>query len=219
MLKSILTTPVTFVPLLICILSGLVLGLATALLFRWRHTVSSGLCLTVTLLPAIVCVIIMLVNGSIGAGLGVAGAFSLIRFRSTQGSARELAAVFTAVGIGLALGMGYVGIAVLLFLAVALAVILLTLFRFGEKTTCRQLRITIPEDLDYNGLFDDVFAKYNVHAELRQVRTSAMGTLFDLTYDITLPSASVPKAFMDELRVLNGNLHLSVGVIPEQTQL
>ena len=154
----------------------------------------------------------MMVNGNIGAGLGVAGAFSLIRFRSAPGTARELSGLFTGTAIGLACGMGYVGIAALFFLIVAVTVLTLTLLRFGETSrSFRHLKVTIPENLDYDGLFDDLFEKYTTSHELVRVKTTNMGTLYELTYDINLRGGDVSKEFMDELRCRNGNLNIICG--------
>ena len=197
---------------LICLLGALVLGLLTALVFSFRTEHSGNLPFALVLIPPIVTLVIMMVNGNIGAGLGVAGAFSLIRFRSAPGTARELSGLFTGTAIGLACGMGYVGIAVLFFLVVALTVIALTLLRFGEKSrSYRHLRITIPENLDYDGLFDDLFEKYTVDHELHKVKTTNMGTLYELTYNIHIKGGDVPKEFLDELRCRNGNLNIICG--------
>ena len=197
---------------LICLLGALVLGLLTALVFSFRTEHSGNLPFALVLIPPIVTLVIMMVNGNIGAGLGVAGAFSLIRFRSAPGTARELSGLFTGTAIGLACGMGYVGIAALFFLVVALTVIALTLLRFGEKSrSYRHLRITIPENLDYDGLFDDLFEKHTVDHELHKVKTTNMGTLYELTYNIHIKGGDVPKEFLDELRCRNGNLNIICG--------
>jgi len=197
---------------LICLVASLILGLLTALVFSFRSEHSGNLPFALVLVPPIVTLVIMMVNGNIGAGLGVAGAFSLIRFRSAPGTARELSGLFTGTAIGLACGMGYVGIAALFFLIVAVTVLALTLLRFGETSrSFRQLKITIPENLDYDGLFDDIFEKYTTSHDLVRVKTTNMGTLYELTYHINLRGADVSKAFMDELRCRNGNLNIICG--------
>ena len=197
---------------LICLLGALVLGVLTALVFSFRTEHSGNLPFALVLLPPIVTLVIMMVNGNIGAGLGVAGAFSLIRFRSAPGTARELSGLFTGTAIGLACGMGYVGIAALFFLVVAVTVIVLTLLRFGEKSrSYRHLRITIPENLDYDGIFDDLFEKYTTDHELHKVKTTNMGTLYELSYNIHIKGGDVPKEFLDELRCRNGNLNIICG--------
>ena len=197
---------------LLCLLSALVLGVLTALVFSFRSEHSGNLPFALVLVPPIVTLVIMMVNGNIGAGLGVAGAFSLIRFRSAPGTARELSGLFTGTAIGLACGMGYVGIAALFFLIVAVTVLTLTLLRFGETSrSFRHLKVTIPENLDYDGLFDDLFEKYTTSHELVRVKTTNMGTLYELTYDINLRGGDVSKEFMDELRCRNGNLNIICG--------
>ena len=212
MFNSVIPAAMTVSSFVICLLSALVLGVLCALVFSFRSKHSGNLPFALVLVPPIVTLVIMMVNGNIGAGLGVAGAFSLIRFRSTPGTARELSGLFTGTAIGLACGMGYVGIAALFFLVVALTVILLTLIRFGETSrSYRHLRITIPENLDYDGLFDDIFDEYTTSHELSKVKTTNMGTLYELTYEIHIKGTDVSKDFIDELRCRNGNLNIVCG--------
>ena len=154
----------------------------------------------------------MLVNGNLGTGVAIAGAFGLVRFRSAPGTAREISGVFLSMALGLATGMGYVGLAVVAFVILAAALALLTAVNFGQRSESeRVLKITIPENLDYEGLFDDLFAQYTLSHTLTRVKTSNMGTLYDLEYHITLPSETVPKAFLDDLRCRNGNLNITCG--------
>ena len=212
MFNCVIPAVMTVSAFLTCLLSALVLGLLTALVFSFRCEHSSNLPFALILVPPIVTLVIMMVNGNIGAGLGVAGAFSLIRFRSAPGTARELSGLFTGTAIGLTCGMGYVGIAALFFVVVAITVIVLTLMRFGETSrSYRHLRITIPENLDYDGLFDDIFEKYTTDHELHKVKTTNMGTLYELSYNIHIKGTDVSKAFMDELRCRNGNLNIICG--------
>ena len=210
MLNSILGTELTLTSFLICTGVSLLLGVGTALVAGYRSRSTQSLAITLAILPAVVQAVIMLVNGSIGAGIAVAGAFSLVRFRSAPGTAREIAAIFLAMAIGLATGMGYVGLAVLLFLILAGAMLALTVLRFGQKEDAgRILKITIPEDLDYDGLFDDLFEHYTTAHTLEKVKTTNMGTLYELRYRITLRQEPVPKVFLDELRCRNGNLNIT----------
>ena len=210
MLNSILGTELTLTSFLICMGVSLLLGVGTALVAGYRSRSTQSLAVTLAILPAVVQAVIMLVNGSIGAGIAVAGAFSLVRFRSAPGTAREIAAIFLAMAIGLATGMGYVGLAVLLFLILAGAMLALTAMRFGQKEDAgRILKITIPEDLDYDGLFDDLFERYTTAHTLEKVKTTNMGTLYELRYRITLRQEPVPKVFLDELRCRNGNLNIT----------
>ena len=212
MLNSILGTELTLTSFLICTGVSLLLGVGTALVAGYRSRSTQSLAITLAILPAVVQAVIMLVNGSIGAGIAVAGAFSLVRFRSAPGTAREIAAIFLAMAIGLATGMGYVGLAVLLFLILAGAMLALTVLRFGQKEDAgRILKITIPEDLDYDGLFDDLFERYTTAHTLEKVKTTNMGSLYELTYRVELDGGAIPKAFLDELRCRNGNLTILCG--------
>lgn len=210
MLNSILGIEITLSSFLICTGVSLLLGIGIALVAGYRSRSTQSLAVTLAILPAVVQAVIMLVNGSIGAGIAVAGAFSLVRFRSAPGTAREIAAIFLAMAIGLATGMGYVGLAALLFLILAGAMLALTVLRFGQKEDAgRILKITIPEDLDYDGLFDDLFERYTTAHALEKVKTTNMGTLYELRYRITLRQEPVPKVFLDELRCRNGNLNIT----------
>ena len=213
MLNSIiLTTEITVPAFLICTAVSLALGLGCALLCMFRQRCSQSYALTLAVLPAMVQVVIMLVNGNIGTGVAVAGAFSLVRFRSANGSAREIGMIFLAMAMGLATGMGYVVLAGIFFLITALFMLALTAVNFGAgRDSERELKITIPENLDYDGLFDDLFVRYTASHSLERVKTSNMGTLYELTYQITLRNEHQTKAFMDELRTRNGNLNIVCG--------
>ena len=154
----------------------------------------------------------MLVNGNVGTGVAVAGAFSLVRFRSIPGTAKEISMLFLAMGTGLITGMGYIGYSFLFALILGLAFILFTRLGLVRMKPCREkiLRITIPEDLDYNELFDDLFEKYTTHSDTISVKTSNMGSMFKLTYNITLKDPANEKEFIDALRCRNGNLEISI---------
>ncbi len=209
-LSSIIDSTVTLKTFLIYTAVSLVLGILTALLYLHRNKCSQSFAVTLAMLPTVVEAVIMLVNGNIGAGVAVAGAFSLVRFRSAPGTAKEISALFLAMTIGLATGMGYVTLAVVLFVIIAALMLLLGAVKFGENdSSLRTLKITIPENLDYDGIFDDLFAKYTNSAELEKVKTSNMGTLFDLQYTIALKGKEIPKEFIDEIRIRNGNLNIT----------
>lgn len=205
MLNSILGSELTLVSFLICTAVSLLLGVGTALVSMYRSRTTQSFAVTLAILPAVVQLVIMLVNGNLGAGVAVAGAFGLVRFRSAPGTAKEIGALFLAMAIGLATGMGYVWLAVMAF-AIVSAV------NFGGADEHeRVLKITIPESLDYDGLFDDLFEKYTKSCVLERVKTSNMGTLYELTYRVTLPDDHAPKAFLDDLRCRNGNLNITCG--------
>lgn len=208
--SSIIGTQITLATFLICTAVSLVLGVLTALVYKHKNHCSQSFAITLAVLPAIVQVVIMLVNGNIGAGVAVAGAFSLVRFRSAPGTAKEIGAIFLAMAIGLATGMGYVTLAVLFFAIIGGFMLILNLIKFGDgDENERTLKITIPENLDYDGIFDDLFTQYTKKASLEKVKTTNMGTLYELQYNIILKSAEIPKQFIDELRCRNGNLNIT----------
>lgn len=212
MLESVIGTSITLESFLLCTAVSLVLGIGLALVAGYKEKISSSFAITLALLPAVVQLVIMLVNGNIGTGVAVAGAFGLVRFRSAPGTAREIGVIFLAMALGLATGMGLLGLAVLAFVLLSAALLLLTAVGFGQKkSTARVLKITIPENLNYDGLFDDVFAEYTSGCTLTRVKTSNMGTLYELEYAVTLPGDTVPKAFLDALRCRNGNLNITCG--------
>lgn len=195
--------------LLLCTACSLLLGLAAAHAYMYKSAYSKSLAVTLVTMPATVQVIIMLVNGNIGAGVAVAGAFSLVRFRSIPGSARDIGFLFFAMALGFVTGMGYLFYAFVFMLLIGGAGMLLTLVNFGgENAQNYVLRVTLPENLNYNGLFDDIFAKYTDGAELNKVKTTNMGSLYELTYIARLKTDAAQKAFIDELRCRNGNLSI-----------
>ena len=219
MLNSITSAGMTTWTFLLCILLAVVLGIGTAIVFSFMARNSASMALTLSIMPAAIAIVIMMVNGNVGAGVAVAGAFTLVRFRSVPGTAREIAAIFMDMAVGLACGMGHIWIAILFFVIMAVLVIALTLFGFGERSGNQQLKITIPENLDYNDLFDDLFKKYTSSWELVRVRTTNMGTLYELCYDVVLKDEKKTKAFMDEIRCRNGNLNITLGRPVEGTTL
>ena len=220
MFTSIIGTQITIESFLVCTAVSLVLGVGVALLGRFKNRATRSLSLTLALLPAVVEVVIMLVNGNIGAGLAVAGTFGLVRFRSTQGTAREIVLLFFAVALGLATGMGYVVLAILFFAIVALALLVLSLTPLAAaEEKDRLLRIQIPESLDYDSLFDDLFSQYTARSELLGVKTTNLGTIYELQYDIRLKSPRIPKEFLDAIRCRNGNLNVICGKFPEEKVL
>lgn len=212
MFNSVIESSITLQGFMISILCAMVLGLLTSLMFTHftRHT--GSLAITLAVLPPIVTLVIMMINGNVGAGLAVAGAFALVRFRSLPGTAKEVCGIFLSVSIGLACGMGYVGVALLYFVMMSLFIIVLETCRFGQgRLAERQLKITIPEDLDYEEIFDDLLEKYTVRWELVRVHTTNMGTLYELTYEVLMRDKTESREFINELRCRNGNLSISLG--------
>ena len=221
LLSNIFSGSLTLENYLLSLLLSLALGFLIALVFMYRNRTSRSMVTTLVLLPAAVQTVILLVNGNLGIGIAVAGAFSLVRFRSIPGSAREIAALFIAMTVGLAAGTGYLLAAVLFTILMSLAMLLLAKLRFGEpKEGIRELKITVPEGLDYETIFDDLLGKYTKESELTRVRTTNMGSLFELTYRVTMASNST-RDFLDNLRTRNGNLNitLSRGFAPKEEQL
>lgn len=200
--------PVDF---LLCVGTALAIGAFLAFIYTVKTKYTKSFVVTMALLPAIVCVVIMMVNGNIGAGVAVAGAFSLVRFRSVPGTAREIGAIFLAMGTGLVCGMGYLGFAVLFAIILGLAMLIYTLAGFGKQSDrTRLLRITIPEELNYTEVFSDIFQKYTSSYKLIQAKTTNLGSMFKLRYEIVLKNVSDEKALIDDIRVRNGNLEVAV---------
>ena len=199
--------------LLICIAASLLLGLLVAAIHMIRNVYTKNFVITLAVLPILVQSVIMLVNGNLGTGVAILGAFSLIRFRSVPGGSREITSVFWSMGIGLATGMGYVGYVVIFSIIVALFLTLLYTVPFGDRqaTSERELKVTIPEDLDYPQLFDDLFEKYTHSAKLTSVRSTTMGSLYELRYQLLLKDQAQEKQIIDEVRVRNGNLPVVLG--------
>lgn len=200
--------PVAF---FICMVSGLVTGFLIAAFYTVHNQYTKSFVMTLCTLPTAVAMVIIMVNGSVGVGVAVAGAFSLIRFRSVPGTAKEISAIFLAMGAGLAVGLGFIAFAFIFSLLLSCVNLALTTSHFGEpQKNHRTLLITMPEHLDYGTVFDEVFKKFTLSAQLVAVKTTSMGSLFKLTYDISLAKEEDEKAFIDELRCRNGNLEISL---------
>ena len=217
MLESILTanTDLTLTQYLILTGVSLLLGLISALIYMFKNTYTKGFVLALVLLPTVVQTVILLVSGNLGAGVAVAGTFSLVRFRSVPGGAREIAAIFAAMAIGLATGMGYIAVAALLTIAIGLASLLMIQLHFGDQdVNNRRLKVTMPEDLDYNEVFDDLFAAYTKRVELKKVKTTNLGSMFELHYEVTLRDPAQEKQFIDAIRTRNGNLNILLSRTP-----
>ena len=201
-----------FMTTVIRIAAGLALGLVIALIYMYRSDYNKPFVVTLALLPAIVGAVISIVNGNLGTGVAVMGAFSLVRFRSIPGTAKEIGYIFFSMAVGLATGMGYIPYAAVFTVIVGIVSLVLFKSRFGEiRGAKKQLKITIPESLDYSGLFDDLFDAFTRFHKLRRVKTTNMGSLFQLYYDIILKDETEEKAFIDQLRYRNGNLDIICG--------
>lgn len=206
-----MTTVISVFDFLLCMGAALALGLIIALAYLYRAHVTRSFVITLALLPAVVCVVIMMVNGNVGTGVAVAGAFGLVRFRSAPGTAKEIGMIFLAMGAGLIAGMGYLGFAFLFTLVLCGAFLLYNRLGLGSADAAyKTLNITIPEDLDYTGVFEEIFSKYATNWELIRVKTTDMGCLFRLTYNLTLRDPALEKRMIDDLRCRNGNLEITV---------
>lgn len=210
---SDLTTVISVTDFMLCLGFALVLGLVMAFAYMYRTRYTKSFVVTLALLPAVVCIVIMLVNGNVGTGVAVAGAFSLVRFRSVPGTAKEICTLFLAMGAGLIAGMGYLGFAVLFTIVMCAVFVLYNRFDFGAKknaATYKTFTIVIPEDLDYTGVFDDIFNTYTSSFDLARVKSTNMGSMFKLTYNVTLRDVTKEKEMIDKLRCRNGNLEITV---------
>lgn len=203
---------VTTVGFLWCTLASIVLGLVAACVYMYRHDYSKNFVVTLALLPVIVQMVITLVNGNLGAGVAVMGVFNLVRFRSIAGTAKDIGSVFLAMAIGLATGMGYIGVATILTVIVGIFNIVYVTTPFGTPRAAQKLlRITVPEDLEFEGAFDGVLENYTSSYELHNVQTTNMGSLYQIDYKVAMKSDGLEKRMIDELRCLNGNLKISLG--------
>ena len=211
MFNSIIGEELTLVTFLICIGVALALGFVISLVHMKGEKYSKNFTSTLVIIPALISTVIMMVNGNLGTSIAILGSVSLIRFRSIPGSSREIINVFFAMAVGLACGTGYVAFALLITLIVGLASLLLSKMNiFENKNTYKVLKVQIPEELDYTEVFNDIFKKFASSVELTKSKTINMGSMFELTYNVKLKNDIKEKAFIDEIRVRNGNLKVSL---------
>ena len=202
-------TTVTNGTLLLSSLVSIVLGVIIAASFNFRNKKSRGFLMTLSVLPFIVQIVIMLVNGNVGTGVAVMGAFSLVRFRSVPGNAKDICSIFLAMAVGLATGTMHLILASLAVIVVCALNIVFTLIPENNASgTEKELTVLIPESLDYASVFDDIFENYTTQNELTQVKTVNMGSLYKLKYTIILKDKTKEKEMLDEIRVRNGNLEV-----------
>lgn len=213
--SSVLGSNLTLQSFLLCSVVSLVSGLLLSLTHMYKSRSTKSFAVTVALLPLIVQVIIMLVNGNLGTGIAVAGAFSLVRFRSVPGSAKEILSIFMAMALGLSTGVGHIGVAIIFTLMLIIFNILYTEIHLGDLGKYnRELKITVPESLNYTDSFDDIFKKFTTLTHLKKVKTTNMGSLYQLTYSLTFKKDTNEKEFIDELRCRNGNLEIICNYTP-----
>lgn len=215
-LTTILESEISLRTFILCTLTSLILGIISAFAVMIKNNKNKSMALTLALLPTITQIVIMMVNGNIGAGVAVMGAFSLVRYRSNPGTASEILIIFFSMSIGLITGMGYIWLAALYTIIILGVYILLNVVGFGvERTHGKELKITIPESLNYTSIFDDIFEKYTKSHELLRVRTTNMGSLYQLYYHIELIDEAQEKDMIDEIRCRNGNLDIICGMTPQ----
>lgn len=208
---------------LICLAVALVTGVLLAVSYSGRAAGCSGsFFATLSILPAAVCLVIFAVNGNLGVGVAVAGAFGLVRFRSAPGSGREICAVFVGMAVGLTFGLGYLAYGVIF--AVVSEAVLWAYTRLGARYATRTdnercLTVTVPEDLNYTGLFEDLFGEYTLSHRLTRVKTTHMGSLYKLSYRVRLRDAACEKELLDKMRTRNGNLEISCAEAAQEGDL
>ncbi len=191
----------------ICMALSFVMGAIISVVYMTSGKYTKSFAISLFLLPVLVQAVIMMTSGNIGVGVAVLGTFSLVRYRSIPGTSREITAVFFAVAVGIAMGVGAITYAAFITLCVGVVLVILNKTKFGEgKASERMLKITIPEDIDYTEVFDDIFKKYTNKVTLERVRTTNMGSLFELTYRIEVSNNINEKEFIDDIRCRNGNL-------------
>ena len=201
------TTGLSITTGLICAAVALVLGIVIAITHMKTSQTTKGFLTTLATLPLLVMAVMIMINGNLGTSIAILGAFSLIRFRSIQGQAKDLLSVFFAMMVGLACGMGHILFAVVITVIAVIAILIFSYTHFLEPNKKqRVLKIVVPEDLDYEEVFDEIFQKYTSHAELTRMKTMNMGSLYKLTYDITMKGGVKEKEFLDEIRIKNCNL-------------
>lgn len=211
---------ITTKTMLICSAVSIILGLVISLSYMvCSEKYSKNFVITLVILPLLVQAVIMMVNGNLGTGVAIVGAFSLIRFRSIPGTSKEIGTIFAAMALGLATGMGYIVFAIIVAVLVALVYIVLFKCGYGElKQTEKQLKIVVPENLSYNKLFDDILEKYTTSYKSMRVKTTNLGSMFELTYSIMLKDDADEKAMIDEIRTRNGNLTVACGTVTPLTE-
>lgn len=197
----------------LCLGVALVSGIIFSLFCSYKSKSTKSFLISTAILPIVVALVIILVNGNIGAGIAIAGAFSLVRFRSAPGTAKEICVIFISMAAGLAFGMGYLAYGIIFMLVLGLALMILEKINiFNKKVDIKErvVRITIPEELDYTEIFDDIFAYYTTKNEVVKVKTINMGSMFKVYYQVTLKDEKNEKKFVDEIRTRNGNLEVSI---------
>lgn len=220
MFESVITNSSGTSERMLCLAVAMILGVVVSMVYMYTGAYTKNFVQTVAVLPVLVAVVMTMVNGSVGTSVAVLGAFGLVRFRSMQGTSREILYIFFSMAIGLSTSMGYVWFSILYVAVVSLGLCFMFRISFGEqKGDEKQLRITIPENLDYEGVFDDIFQRYTLGAKLMRVKTTNLGSMYELTYSITMRPLTSEKKMIDEIRCRNGNLNIICGYLDTRETL
>ena len=194
------------------VILGLIIGAVYMYICR-RDGYGKNFIVGLVILPAVVAAVILLIGSNVARAFSMAGAFALVRFRSAPGNAKDIAVVFFAMASGLACGLGYVTFACAFVILMLVVLVVLNLQHFGDdRSGSKQLKLTVPENLNYSHVFDEVFEKYTTQSTLRRVRTTNMGTMYELTYSVSMKRNADEKEFIDHLRMRNGNLNITLGM-------
>lgn len=195
-------------------LTALILGIVISIIYHITAEESGKFTVVIAAMPLLISAVILIVNGNLGTSVAVLGAFGLVRFRSAAGTAWEIAFLFFSMAVGLAVGMGFISLAVIITLVVGTTLLLLDRVGYGQGSSRqRDLKITIPEDLNYPGIFDDLFLQYTNKAVFRRIKTTNMGTMYELNYRVELRNPSEEKELIDQIRCRNGNLSVVLGLV------
>lgn len=206
-----LSDSLSITTVLLCFLFSIILGFIIAFTHMKTGKYTKNFVITLTILPSLIECVMIMVNGSLGTSVAVLGAFSLVRFRSIPGNSREITSIFLAMATGLVLGMGHILFAILITILTCLIMFILYLSKFGEKKNISKiLKITIPENLDYTNVFEDIFTNYTKYIKLEQAKTTNMGSMYELKYNVELKDNVNEKEFIDTIRCRNGNLSISL---------
>lgn len=213
------TTGLTLEEIILCTLTSIILGLLISFVYIiCNKKYSKNYIITLVILPILVQAVIMMVNGNLGTGVAIMGAFNLVRFRSIPGSSKEIGVIFLTMAVGLATGMGYITFALLIAVTVSFILVLLTKLNYGgSKEIHKSIKILLPENIDFTHLFEDLLSQYTSSYQLDKIRTTNMGSMFELTYDVILKKDKNEKELIDEIRCRNGNLTVSLSK-PENLQ-
>lgn len=209
MFNSIISSELTITTLLICLLASLLVGLCISIVHMKTTKYSKNMGLTLAILPMLVQILMVMVNGDLGTSVAVLGAFSLVRFRSVPGNSKEITSIFFAMAMGLVIGVGYILYALIITIIISIILIILNKIRFGERNINeRNLKILVPEDVDWTNVFNDIFNKYIKNYFIEKVKTTNLGSLYEITYSIILKEGINEKDLIDDIRSRNGNLNI-----------